>query len=128
MSLDTFGDHTRRTTENPNICKQFPINSGTIQEINACVTPHITSPIRKIAIDTVKHASLHDLPLAEPLTYPHKHLHIDILIGLDHYYDIIVSDRLTSLIVQLLTKFLMGDNNLQGYGHVQYTVKWKIST
>ena len=81
-----------------------------IQEINVCVTPHITSPMRKIASETVKHPSLHDLPLAEPLAYPDKRLLIDILIGLDHYlhYDIIVSDRLTTLIVQF------PNNNLHG--------------
>ena len=94
ISLATFGDQKRRTPEFTKILLQFPTNNGSIQDITACVTPHITSPIRKIAIDTTKHPSLHDFPLAEPLTHTDERLHIDILIGLDHYYDIIGSDRL----------------------------------
>ena len=94
ISLATFGDQKRRTTEFTKILLQFPTNNGSVQDITACVTPHITSPIRRIAIDTTKHPSLHDLPLAEPLTHTDERLHIDILIGLDHYYDIIGSDRL----------------------------------
>ena len=94
ISLATFGDHKRRTTEYLKISLQFPTSNGSVQDITACVTPYITSPIRKIAIDTTRHPSRHDLPLAEPLHNPDERLNIDVLIGLNHYYDIVGSDRL----------------------------------
>ena len=50
---------------------------------------------KKFAYLRDQHPSLKSLPLAEPLQSSNTQLCLDILIGLDHYYEIVGTDRLS---------------------------------
>ena len=96
ISLATFGSPVRSTSQYPRVKLQIKANNGSVQTLSANVIPEITSPIQKVPLDVKKHPSLATLPLAEPLTsFSSDLLQIDILVGLDHYYDIIGADRMS---------------------------------
>ena len=96
ISLATFGSPVRSTSQYPRVKLQIKANNGSVQTLSANVIPEITSPIQKVPLDVKKHPSLATLPLAEPLTsFSSDRLQVDILIGLDHYYDIIGADRMS---------------------------------
>ena len=97
IALATFGSPVRRTSQYSRVELQIKTNGGSVQALSANVIPEITSPIQKVSLDVKKHPSLATLPLAEPLTSSSTSdcLQIDILVGLDHYYDIIGADRMS---------------------------------
>ena len=57
--------------------------------------PEIIPPIRYVPPDITKHPSLKSLPLAEPLQSSVTQLCINILMGLDNFYEIVGTDRLS---------------------------------
>ena len=94
IALGTFGDQKRRNVTYTKV--RVPLcTSSSSHEISACVVPNITSPISKVPLDVTRHPSLKAMKLAEPLDSSDDRLNIDILVGLDHYYELIGSDRLT---------------------------------
>ena len=57
--------------------------------------PEIIPPIRYVPPDITKHPSLKSFPLAEPLQSSVTQMCIKILIGLDNFYEIAGTDRLS---------------------------------
>ena len=94
IALATFGSTSRNTTNYPRVEVNIKQNDSTLLLISANVIPKITAPIRRVSLNTCTHPSLRQLPLAEPLDSTSDRLEIDILIGLDHYYKIIGTDRI----------------------------------
>ena len=95
IALATFGSTSRNTTNYPRVEVNIKQNDSTLLLISANVIPKITAPIRRVSLNTCTHPSLRQLPLAEPLDSTSDRLEIDILIGLDHYYKIIGTDRIS---------------------------------
>ena len=95
IALATFGSTSRNTTNYPRVEVNIKQNDSTLLLISANVIPKITAPIRRVSLNTCTHPSLRQLPLAEPLDSTSDRLEIDILIGLDHYYEIIGTDRIS---------------------------------
>ena len=59
------------------------------------VVPTISSPITKLPIDLAKHPAVAKMALAEPIVDVPKKICIDLLVGSDYYYQIILNDRIT---------------------------------
>ncbi|XP_065191904.1 uncharacterized protein LOC135822994 [Sycon ciliatum] len=95
IALSTFGSASRNTSQYPRVEVNLKLKNGSILPLSANVIPQITSPIWRVPLDTNRHPSLNTLPLAEPLTSSNDRLCIDILIGLDHYYKILGTDRIS---------------------------------
>ena len=93
ISLATFGNSKRHTTEYDQVEVRVQCNDGSMHLLKACVLPEITAPIQRVEL-AKRYPVLQSLPLAEPLASSSGSLPIDILVGLDHYYHIVGPDRL----------------------------------
>ena len=92
IALASFGDSKLRDKSFSKIDLSIKLIDGSQQTVTACITPQVTCPIRKHAVDLSKHPSMRKMTLAEPLNTS-DHMTVDVLVGLDHYYDFIGTDR-----------------------------------
>ena len=63
-------------------------------KVQVTVVPVIMSPVTKFPIDPSKLPILNTIVLAEPLSTSPEQVELDILIGLDHYFSIVLKDRI----------------------------------
>ncbi|XP_065180165.1 uncharacterized protein LOC135810600 [Sycon ciliatum] len=92
LSLATFGNNKRKSTVYAKVSLTMQCKDGSTRAIQASVLPNITAPIARCPLAS-SFPLLQSLPLAEPLSSSAEPMVVDVLIGLDHYYDIIGKDR-----------------------------------
>ena len=91
LLIGSFGSKKRKSVVSDVVRVTFSTTDGSPFTMVANTHPQITAPVRQWPVDSKHLPTLKSLTLAEPLSDA-SHLPIDILIGLDHYYDI-VSDQ-----------------------------------
>ena len=92
LSLATFGNNKRKSTVYAKVSLTMQCKDGSTRAIQASVLPNITAPIARCPLAS-SFPLLQSLPLAEPVSSSAEPMVVDVLIGLDHYYDIIGKDR-----------------------------------
>ena len=93
ISVARFGDQRRQSYKCAIVEIQFTQLDGTTGTLIARTLPNITSPVKQWPVSAQHDSILRTLPLAEPLTATGR-LPIDVLVGLDFYYEIVCDQRL----------------------------------
>ena len=63
-------------------------------QLKVTIVPVITCPVNKYPINTAEFPILNSVQLAEPLSTSSEQVELDILIGLDYYFAIVLKDRI----------------------------------
>ena len=95
VSTASFGNSKRRTQTLDVVNISLTLSDGTHMTLTVNVVPIISSPITKLPIDLAKHPAVAKMALAEPIVDVPKKICIDLLVGSDYYYQIILNDRIT---------------------------------
>lgn len=93
LSLSTFGSSHSTSTLYDVVQVNLRTLDDSVVPITACVIPEVTAPLQKVPLDLHQYPSLENITLAEPLVREPCVTPVDILIGLDHYYQLVGTDR-----------------------------------
>ena len=95
LSTAGFGNAKRKTQTFDIVDVQITLQDKSVKTLEVAVIPVISSPILKQPLNLSKHPSIAKMTLAEPLTNKPERVNIDILVGSDYYFELILSDRIS---------------------------------
>ena len=94
LSIASFGATSRRTMTLPRVRVNLICQDGSAMEVIANVMPWICCPVVKSPIDLDQYPEIRQVELADTVVSAPETVEIDLLIGTDHYFDIVGTERM----------------------------------
>ncbi|XP_062602892.1 uncharacterized protein LOC134264633 [Saccostrea cucullata] len=98
ISLSTFGVKKPKTMKTPKVSLRIKLNDGHFMRIDANVVPQITGSIQRRPLPSTISEKVHNqykhFQFADTLPKTTENATVDILIGNDHYLDLILSEKI----------------------------------
>ena len=89
VSMAGFGDYQRSTDNYPRVNVHAKLPNGALKEFTANVVDVITCPIQRANLDSEQFPILTQIQLADPASLSTESMSVDILMGIDYYYQFI---------------------------------------
>ena len=107
LSYSSFGSEKSKTRKVPYTLVDMCCADGSTLPIPVTIVPVITAPVMKKALNVERFPVLKSVNLAEPLAAEPENITVDMLIGLDFYFQVIGHERinLSDKLVLMHTRF-----------------------
>ena len=88
-AMSGFGDKKRKAEKYPSVSLQVKLPNATLKEMVASVVDVITCSIQRVPLDSEKYPILTQVKLADPTGPTKESMPVDVLVGIDYYYQLV---------------------------------------